>query len=56
MKRKLETGEELEAEIGCGDADEFRDQLLEKEFSNKTESNEDEFVSVVKREFIANDF
>ena len=39
MKRKHETDAELTTNIDCGDADDFRDQLLEQE----------EFGRVIKR-------
>ena len=42
MKRKHESDDEIDAEVHCSNADEFRDQLLE----------EDEFVRVIKCELI----
>ena len=56
MKRKLESDEELDEDINCGDVDELRDQLLEQELSNKgtfddTKTKDpDDCVRVVKRE------
>ena len=38
MKRKRESEDEMEAEVNCGNADEFRDKLLEQ----------NEFVRVIK--------
>jgi hypothetical protein len=43
MKRKLESDGELDTEVNCRNADEFRDQLLEQ--------GQDEFVRVIKCEY-----